>query len=219
VRPIRIALRQSSPVWPVQTRNSVIKFTFGLHVPTTVALTRCAILSLMPNSHRHNTVRSVSCLNVFRLQIFYRRQSWIQFTPPKRTRHRQDRFVVSGVEAWISFKTPYDQDRKSQEVGTEMRRNACNRRTWRKCDIRQTTQPCLRGSITTRKLVGRVGLGEENVSRVSNQSVLYCYVHVLLPSGDLKYIQGGPKTAHQTPGHNSSNVNRFSKFFHRKILS
>ena len=30
--------------------------------------------------------------------------SGIQFTPPKRTRHRQDSFVVSGVAMWISFK-------------------------------------------------------------------------------------------------------------------
>ena len=29
--------------------------------------------------------------------------SGIQFTPPKRTRHRQDSFVVSGVAVWISF--------------------------------------------------------------------------------------------------------------------
>jgi len=30
--------------------------------------------------------------------------SGIQFTLPKRTRHRQDSFVVSGVAVWISFK-------------------------------------------------------------------------------------------------------------------
>ena len=30
--------------------------------------------------------------------------SGIQFTPPKRTRHRQDNFVVSGVAVWISLK-------------------------------------------------------------------------------------------------------------------
>jgi len=38
-------------------------------------------------------------INVFKLQIFYRRQSRVagQFTPLKRARHRQDSFVVSGV--------------------------------------------------------------------------------------------------------------------------
>jgi len=71
-----------------------------------------------PPARHDETVQSVSCLarrceldniavNVFRLQIFCRRQSWvvagIQFTPPKRTRHRLDIFFLSGVAMWISF--------------------------------------------------------------------------------------------------------------------
>ena len=38
-------------------------------------------------------------INLFKLQIFYRRRSRVagQFTPLKRARHRQDSFVVSGV--------------------------------------------------------------------------------------------------------------------------
>ena len=74
----------------------------------------------MPNLHHppHKTTLSCLCrvwcagvnetiaLNVFRLQIFCRRQSSVFgniVTPPKRTRHRQDSFVVSGVAVWISF--------------------------------------------------------------------------------------------------------------------
>ena len=33
--------------------------------------------------------------------------SGIQFTPPKRMRHRQDSFVMSGVAVWITFKVEF----------------------------------------------------------------------------------------------------------------
>jgi len=72
------------------------------------------IKALMPNSLRplDTTRRSCLCrvwcagvnwtiaLNVFRLQISVGDSielSGIQFTPPKRTRHRQDSIVVSGL--------------------------------------------------------------------------------------------------------------------------
>ena len=75
-----------------------------------------------PPARQDKTVLSVSCLvwrceldkiaiNAFRVQFFCRSAtvlsclSGILFTPPKRTRHRQDSFVcvVSGVAVWISF--------------------------------------------------------------------------------------------------------------------
>jgi len=71
----------------------------------------------LPDKTRRSCLCCVWCagvnwtivLNVFRLQIFCRRHSLelsgIQFTPPERTRHRQDSFVVSDVAVWISFKS------------------------------------------------------------------------------------------------------------------
>ena len=77
----------------------------------------------MPNSHRQPDASRQSCpcrvwcacvnwtiaTNVFGLHTSVGDSlelSGIQFTPPKRTRHRQDSFVVSGVAVWISFNRP-----------------------------------------------------------------------------------------------------------------
>jgi len=56
--------------------------------------------------------------------------SGIQFTPPKRTRHRQDSFVVSGVAVWISFYTTRQRDNligcsEIRSVGAQPVLNTC----------------------------------------------------------------------------------------------
>ena len=66
-----------------------------------------------PPARHDKTVLSVSCLWIGRLLWTCSNfnfsvgdsleLSGIQVTPPKRTRHRQDSFVVCGVAVWISF--------------------------------------------------------------------------------------------------------------------
>jgi len=156
--------------------------------------------TLKANSHRHarhdKTVLSVSrtlrrCeLDSRQLKTVADRKFWnlntliaiVQFTPPRKTRHRQDCFVVSGVAVWTESARPPDRCVLCLVCVGVRPAAQCDRRThsdtealvgptqFTPPDTTQTGPSCLVGGVNW---AVHVGLHTHNIHRVKWRHRIY----------------------------------------------